>query len=344
MHNPKVSIVIPVYNVENYLEKCLNSVLAQDYPNIEIVCVNDGSTDDSYRILKRYEKDDTRVVVVNQENSGVSLARNNALKIISGDFVMFVDSDDWLDQNVVSSCVNHMSDENADIVMFPYVSEHKNVKEIRKIFNSTTIFTNDELVKLARLIIGPIGHEIVNPANLDRLGTLWAKMYRRSVLNGMSFVDLKEIGTAEDSLYNMMVFKNARKVIYISEDFFYHYRKTNTSSVTKKYKDNLGFLWSNQYKLIKKICTTDDEICALNNRIALNLLGRSVNNMSVPEGFFKAYSLIAEDLKDPMLHEAISQLDISYLPIHWKCFFGCAKNNFVFGVFSLSWLIHKALN
>lgn len=92
----KITVIIPVYNVENYLERCLKSILYNTYTNLEIICVNDGSTDNSKKILEDYSKRDKRVVVINKKNAGVSSARNAGIKIATGEYIAFVDSDDWI--------------------------------------------------------------------------------------------------------------------------------------------------------------------------------------------------------------------------------------------------------
>lgn len=92
----KITVIIPVYNVENYLERCLKSILYNTYTNLEIICVNDGSTDNSKKILESYSKRDKRVVVINKKNAGVSSARNAGIKIATGEYIAFVDSDDWI--------------------------------------------------------------------------------------------------------------------------------------------------------------------------------------------------------------------------------------------------------
>ena len=93
-----ISIIVPVYNSELYLKKCLDSIISQTYKNIEIICIEDHSSDDSLRILREYEKKDQRIKVIQKANEGVSLARNAGLDVARGDYVLFVDSDDWIDQ------------------------------------------------------------------------------------------------------------------------------------------------------------------------------------------------------------------------------------------------------
>ena len=110
-----ISVIIPVYNVENYLEECLNSVQHQTYTNIEVILVNDGSTDKSKLICERYCKEDRRFHLLNQENQGLSAARNNGVAASTGEFIAFVDSDDIILPNYLETLIHYMTDE-IDIV------------------------------------------------------------------------------------------------------------------------------------------------------------------------------------------------------------------------------------
>lgn len=92
----KISVIIPVYNTERYLPRCLDSVLSNTYDNLEVICINDGSTDNSINILDNYKVSDERVVVINQKNSGVSAARNAGINVATGEYIAFIDSDDWV--------------------------------------------------------------------------------------------------------------------------------------------------------------------------------------------------------------------------------------------------------
>ena len=114
---PKISVIIPVYNVEKYLARCLDSVIAQTFSDIEIICINDGSTDNSAEILSEYAKKDKRIKIITQENSGLSIARNVGLEHISGQYVCFIDSDDWVDKNYLEVLFNLLSISGADIAM-----------------------------------------------------------------------------------------------------------------------------------------------------------------------------------------------------------------------------------
>ena len=114
----KCSIIIPVYNVEKYLPKCLDSIVNQTYKNIEIICINDGSTDNSLKILEEYAQKDERIKIINQENQGVSVARNVGIDNATGDYILFVDSDDWIDRDTCKILKIELENEYYDLIIF----------------------------------------------------------------------------------------------------------------------------------------------------------------------------------------------------------------------------------
>ena len=115
---PKISVIIPVYKVEQYLPECLDSIINQTYKNLEIICIDDGSPDNSGKILDEYASKDNRIRVIHKENGGISSARNAGLDIATGDWISFVDSDDWLDINTYEKLLSSADEANTDIVMF----------------------------------------------------------------------------------------------------------------------------------------------------------------------------------------------------------------------------------
>lgn len=117
---PILSVIIPVYNVSFYLEECLSSVVHQSLQDIEIICINDGSTDNSLEILKKWGKKDNRIVILNQENKGVSAARNEGLKIAKGNYITFVDADDMVCPNIYSSLIPKMQIYELDAYIFAF--------------------------------------------------------------------------------------------------------------------------------------------------------------------------------------------------------------------------------
>ena len=118
----KITVIVPVYNVEHYLDKCLDSVIKQTYKNIEIIVVNDGSTDNSGEICQEYAQKDNRIVYIEKENGGLSDARNAGLDQMTGSYVTFVDSDDWIEQDYVETLYQKITEYQADIAIGNYYS------------------------------------------------------------------------------------------------------------------------------------------------------------------------------------------------------------------------------
>ena len=280
---PLVSVIIPVYNVERYLAQCLDSVSRQIYQNLEIICVNDGSRDGSPDILRRYADEDARIQVIDKANGGVSQARNDALDCARGEYIMFVDSDDWVEPDACENAVNAMREYDADIVMWSYVSETENRSSRKVIFPETTVFEKEEVrAKLHRRFVGAMGEELSHPELVDSLCPVWGKLYRRSLIqkSGARFVDLAEIGSYEDGLFNLEVFGKADRVVYLAA-YLYHYRRDGSSSVTSGYNPRLYDQWQTLYDRMEAIIRSNqlgsEYEAALNNRIALGILGLGLN-------------------------------------------------------------------
>lgn len=167
---PKISIIVPVYNVENYVSKCIESIINQTYKDVEIIIVNDGSTDKSGDICDYYSKKDARIILIHQENQGLSMARNNALDIASGDYIGFVDSDDWIAPDMYGTLYNNAIEHDADISMcnFYYVSET----------GECSPYSNEnQPIKVLEGI-----HKIAHNIRLNN-DYVWNRLYRRHLFN-----------------------------------------------------------------------------------------------------------------------------------------------------------------
>jgi len=123
-----ISVIIPIYNSEKYLKRCIDSIINQTYKNIEIICINDGSTDESYNILKQYEIKDNRIIILNKLNQGVSSARNDGIRISKGQYITFVDSDDWLELDAIENMVYLAKNKESDAIRKNYYLKTSNKK------------------------------------------------------------------------------------------------------------------------------------------------------------------------------------------------------------------------
>ena len=219
------SIIIPVYNVENYLNQCIDSILIQDFANFEILLINDGSTDNSLIICKEYELNDERIIVINKENGGASSARNEGIKNAKGNYIIFVDSDDFLEStNLLTQINDKINLNNADVIL--YGAKNYNV------------LTNKYAVSR-----GNYNLEIINNFNLlttlDYLtitslfpGSAWIFATKTTLIK-VNFINFKTNIIAEDIDWCTKIFKHCTKIDAVN-DVYYVYRKNQTNSVTGK--------------------------------------------------------------------------------------------------------------
>lgn len=327
---PLISIIIPVYNVEKYLADCLDSLVNQTMSDIEIICVNDGSKDNSLAILEDYAKREKRIVLLNQPNSGVSVARNNALKQVRGEYYMFVDSDDWIDANACEVAYNCAIKENADCLMFSYVKEFGSHSIVNHLFEKKYIVWNADEVKknFHRRLFGPIGKELAKPQDMDIIVTPCMQLFRTDKYSRIPFIDIHEVGTFEDGLYQMEVYNDCERFVYIDRPF-YHYLKTNDGSITTRYKADLSekfqHLWDIIENKIEKYSLGKEYQEALNNRVALSMIGLGLNEIKAQRGFAKSVLGGGNLLNISRIKESIKLLDISCMPIPWKVFFYLCK-------------------
>lgn len=204
---PKISVVVPVYNAEKYIDRCIQSITGQIYNNWELILVNDGSTDDSLNILNKWCRTDSRIVVINQENSGPGIARNNGVKNASGEFVVFVDSDDYLDLRYFSLLRNHMN--NSDVVFIDVLQVDSNGILLRKEKMSSYKKWDNERILRAQMT-GKIPWGGVR------------KVARRQMLidKNIQYTNHK-IG--EEALYSMKLLLAATNISFLDECPVYYY-------------------------------------------------------------------------------------------------------------------------
>ena len=336
---PQVSIIVPVYNVENYIERCLNSLVNQTFKDIEIITINDGSTDKSLELLNKYAKEDIRISVIDLGDEGVSYCRNLGIEKANGKYIMFVDSDDWIDSSMVEVMYKKAEENKLDLVMCSYIREFKDHSK-EKIFNlPQEIIYKDNEVKneLLRKLVGPIKEELSNPEMLDALGTVWGKLYRADILkeNKIKFVDLKEIGSAEDTLFNIFTFNYLKKLMFLNKPM-YHYWRDNLKSVTSQYNPKLKEQRKVFFKYISDFIRENnfEQVFeeALNNRICTSVLGLGLIECSKNNkisGINKIKN-IKKIINEEYIRNAYKNLELKYFSIHWRIFYFFIKNKMSF--------------
>lgn len=205
MHLSLVSIIVPIYNSELFLQKCLDSILLQTYYNLEIILINDGSTDYSENIINEYVTKDDRIIAIHKENGGIGSAYKAAFEIMSGDYVFFVDSDDWLELNAIEELVKLAIENDADVVSFGFKTLNQNEKELEiSSFKGIDLLstTNEEILKTH--------FEVLRHPTLARL-------YKRNLLDNLTIFE-QNIGI--DEMLTPQILNKCSRAVYTSRIFY----------------------------------------------------------------------------------------------------------------------------
>lgn len=222
--NELVSIIIPVYNVENYLQRCVDAVLQQTYRELEIILVNDGSTDRSGDICDYYAKEDARIKVIHQANAGQSVARNAALKAVNGKYICFIDSDDYVSLNYIETLYRWLTGSDADISICEYVKftgELADAADIPAESKERVQYNNVQLIKNM--------HTVADELYV----VMWGKLFKRELLEGIRFPEGR---ICEDLAVLYRIFDRAERAVYVNKTMYYYFRN-NTGSSTFKIND-----------------------------------------------------------------------------------------------------------
>lgn len=219
----EISVILPVYNSEKYLKECLDSLLNQTFDDIEVLCVNDGSSDNSLNILKEYEKTDNRIRVIDQENIGVAKTRNEALSMVSGNYVYFMDADDELDKNAFKKLHNNLVSNGSDFCIMKTIFVNGEEEYKFPSFDLDKEFSNVNFDKFT------FTYKDVKSRVLNDLFAPWLKMYKRGFLidGGFTFPDIKSYS---DAPFHVMTMLEAEKISFIPE-YLYYYRENDDSLV-----------------------------------------------------------------------------------------------------------------
>lgn len=219
--SPKISIIVPVYKVEQYLPKCIDSILSQTYQNWELLLIDDGSPDNSGRICDEYAAKDERIRVFHKKNGGVSSARNLGLDYAEGGYVMFVDSDDWLSNDCLEVCVYEVEKNKLDALQFGFTSITEN-NEKRLVKNPSSILDGEQYIKL-------------NNFNV----CVGGGVYKREIIEEYKLRFPEELKLAEDQIFVLSFFKHAQRIKYIDKAMYYYLQRADSAVHTPKSEDIL---------------------------------------------------------------------------------------------------------
>ena len=222
MQYPRISIIVPVYKSEQYLPKCIDSILVQSYLNWELLLIDDGSPDNSGKICDEYMQKDARIRVFHKGNGGVSSARNFGLEKAKGDYIMFVDSDDWIDNNCLKVCIEEVVRNNLDAVQFGYIS----------------VFPTKEMLNVKTVTPSLNGEKFIKSTSLNV--SVWGGLYKHSLIEENKLRFPLALNLAEDQIFILTFLKYAKRIKYIDEALYYYLQRDNSAIHTLKSIDMIS--------------------------------------------------------------------------------------------------------
>lgn len=298
------SIIIPIYNMEQHLERCLNSIVNQTYSDLEIILINDGSTDMSASICDTIAKKDQRIIVIHQPNSGVSSARNRGLEQASGDYISFIDPDDWVEATMYETLAFHFNNKEIDILRF-------NAYRKGEILNPLPFEGEYSGEKLEEEIMLPlIGAKEFG--GMFILGVLWLHVYKRRLIDQYAIRFNKQLRRCEDRLFTLTSALHAKNILFIN-DVLYHY-EVYDESLSNKY-DLLR--WQQELTYLEELqkeytaCKEQYFIDEANERIRSEYLLRAVTSINNEffsnntNSFSKRYRNIKAIINHPKTRDAV---------------------------------------
>lgn len=263
-----ISVIIPVYNVEKYLSKCLDSIINQTYSNFEVILIDDGSTDNSSNICDKYSKKDKRIKAIHNKNKGVSFSRNCGLDIASGKYILFIDSDDTIDEDYLEKLINNSKKE--ELICSNCIVE--TLVNNKKIDNSGRTYSVSEYIDLI--------------INSKLMGTCWGKLFKKSELKNLKFDN--NTYYMEDTLFLLQYLMNSSIKNVRFCDTNYHYNCLNDSSLTKNKKiDVLNRLKNIFYSYDKLDELTDKYYTNIINRKKIKVVKKNMENIECIEDLKK---------------------------------------------------------
>ena len=213
----KVSVIVPVYNTEKFLEKCIRSIMSQTLKEIEIICINDGSKDSSLEILKKIQMEDERIIIINKKNEGVSIARNIGIAKAKGEYLSFIDSDDWIEKNCYDEMYKKIKDEKADIIVADFFSENFENKQVEyKLDGNADTQISKKTFKKDMVLA-------------KRTGFLCNKLIRREIFYQHRIRYPKNITLGEDFYTLLKILKYSKKIIKINKAYLHYIQHTNNT-------------------------------------------------------------------------------------------------------------------
>jgi glycosyltransferase involved in cell wall biosynthesis len=290
LNKPLVSVIVPIYKVEKYIRRCIDSIVNQTYTNLEIILVNDGSPDNCGEIVDHYSRKDYRIKAIHKENGGLSDARNYGMKVASGEFTIFVDSDDWIETDMIKNMVNHSLKYKADVVQSAFYYAYDDKLLIDSIYHPQD--QSPEVLNNKRLM-----YELVTNEKVKNFA--WGKLYRTNIICALPF----EKGVLfEDVFWAHKVMHRVNTFLIIKQPYYNYYQRddsivatysTRNLDIIKGLKERHRFIKKNYEELANESLKTLLRTCLIHYNLLLINKKKDVNGVHRKEiqNYVKEHSI-----------------------------------------------------
>lgn len=302
-----ISIIVPIYNSEKYLRKCIDSILKQTYKDFELILVNDGSSDNSLVICKGYN--DHRIRIISTENSGVSNARNMGIDIAQGEYIAFVDSDDSLPENALLKLHKTMIEHNCDMVLGSYCLVYGN-----------NCVPHSQRLKPGAYLFRNLHNIMIDDGTLSGflIGSVWGTLYRTKIIRQHNILFNRNIKNNEDGLFNFEYALHAQTLFVIKDNVYYYHQYKNSSRSREKtsqvYNDQI-------YKYICSIIHDRNRYNIDNQFLKRNVSLALWDILSCSYPWKQGVNFIKERIRDPKVTQGIQEIEYQKLTFHKRVVF-----------------------
>lgn len=318
MSKPKVSIIVPIYNVEKYLDRCMQSVLNQTLKDIEIIMVDDGSPDNCPSMCDEYARKDNRIKVIHKKNGGLGFARNSGLEIATGEYVAFIDSDDFIDTSMYETLYNTAKSHGLD-TCFCGFNYYKNGKATpRREVTELKLFRGECEVK--KFLLDMIGPAPSYPHEVKYLMCVWKAIYSMPVINKnhLRFDSEKELAS-EDILFHSIYLPKCQNIGFIPECFYYYCE--NATSISRTYSDAKFLRIKKNLIEVKhrldNVCSQNEYIIHYQRYLLLSLRGVLWHEIySSTKGFKDRMAVVKSRCMDDVYSSLLK--DFPYKQLNWQ--------------------------
>lgn len=326
----KISVVVPVYNVELYLRQCLDSIINQSYSNLEIILVDDGSEDQSLKICEDFASKDSRIKVIHQKNAGVSVARNKGIEAATGEYITFLDSDDWIEKEMYKEMMRiNIQHKDVDIVMCDFLNVKNNNTEKITVDIRNGFYSRQDIIK-------ELYPTLLVTEDLGRLPivSVWNCLFKKELFlnNKIAFdVDLRY---AEDYLFMAAIMLHTNSFYYLKDYYGYHYRQYEISR-SKKYQPK----WWDNFLLLNdrlSLLLSEDKSYDFSRQIKFQLIHSALfvssaifhsNNLKTKEKLI----LLKKLFNDSVLRSSFSNLNFKNKPLGLQIMLHIVKSRQILG-------------